>query len=209
MGEQMRLYEQRLREQEELRRQLEEEQANEELGEEEENWDEDNLDEDGNPIEDHYDAEMIDESGLMYNEYGEPVEMVTVPGMFSDASQYKTSLDILGTEMTSEKGQAMAAEWDDWDDGNHEIDEELKVEEKEEFPSMVSHVIASSSPSCFSSVAHSVVSIRSSAPTEPVDNSNDGDNEKDILPISMVAHTVTTLSLSTSMDVSCLNHHLS
>ena len=125
--EQMRLYEQRLREQEELRRQIEEEQGNEELGEEEENWDEDNLDEDGNPIEDHYDAEMMDESGLMYNEYGDPVEIVTVPGMFSDAGQYKTSLDILGSQMTSEKGQAMAAEWDDWDDGNHEMEDELKV----------------------------------------------------------------------------------
>jgi len=74
---------------------------------------------------------------------------------------------------------------------------------------MVSHVINSTFLSCSSSVAHSVVSDHSSGQTEPVDNSNIGDNEEEKLPTSMVAHTVTTLSLSTSMDVSCLNHHLS
>merc|ERR1719342_288274 len=204
--EQMRLYEQRLREQEELRRQIEEEQGNEELGEEEENWDEDNLDEDGNPIEDHYDAEMMDESGLMYNEYGDPVEIVTVPGMFSDAGQYKTSLDILGSQMTSEKGQAMAAEWDDWDDGNHEMEDELKVEEKEEIPSMLSHMVTTICPPCSSSVAHFVLSASKNAEKETVDNLH---SEDEAMSISMVAHTVINLSSSPSLDVSSLNHHLS
>ena len=145
--EQRRLYEQRLQEQEELRRQMEEE-ANEDLGEEEEqNWDEDNLDEDGNPIEDSYDDTMLGVEGeMMCNEFGEPVEMVTtLPGMFSDAGTYKTSLDILGTAFESVKGQAMAADWDDWGDGMEvdEVNQQIAEDSIAQYPSMVSHMVSS------------------------------------------------------------------
>ena len=164
--EQRRLYEEALRkqqeEEEELRRRMEEEQGSD-LGEEEENWDEDNLDEDGNPIEEHYDQDMMDDS-LMYNEYGEPVEMVTgvtgvtVPGMFSDAGQYKTSLDILGVATQSAKGDAMAADWDDWGDmeTSNDVQEDV-TDVPTVHTSMVAHTVTSfCAPDIISTVSHAV-----------------------------------------------------
>merc|ERR1719225_2220695 len=103
-----------MRREEELRRQVGNAQGLEDMEEGKESWDDENYDEDGNPIEDNYNDGLVDDPNLVCNEYGEPVEMVTVPGMFSDFGNYKTSVDILSTAFQSVKGQAMAADWDDW-----------------------------------------------------------------------------------------------
>ena len=208
--EQRRLYEEFLKrqkeEEEELRRRMEEEQGSD-LGDEEENWDEDNLDEDGNPIEEHYDQNMMDDS-LMYNEYGEPVEMVTgvtVPGMFSDAVQYKTSLDILGVATQSTKGDAMAADWDDWGDmETSNVVQEDVTDAPSVHTSMVAHTVTSfCSPIIMSSVSHMVTS--STLPAEP---SVDDEVKEEELILTSVAHTVSQKTTSSQIDVSSINHHL-
>ena len=136
--EQKRLYQQRL---EETRRAMEEQE--EELGEEEEVWDE-QYDEQGNPVEESYEEDMMDESGMIYDAYGQPVEFLSngaVPGMFADVGSYKTSVDLLEGGMESAKSQAMSAEWDDWeDDGEMEVEQQRKVEDV--IPtSMVAHMV--------------------------------------------------------------------
>ena len=209
--EQRRLYEQRLQEQEELRRQMEEE-ANEDLGEEEEqNWDEDNLDEDGNPIEDSYDDTMLGVEGeMMCNEFGEPVEMVTtLPGMFSDAGTYKTSLDILGTAFESVKGQAMAADWDDWGDGMEvdEVNQQIAEDSIVQYPSMVSHMVSSflDHKSASSFVCHKVDG-NSKFVEAPIEHSVNNEDEE--FSQSFVAHSVNNQKSSQSVEVSTLIHNL-
>ena len=206
--EQKKIYEQQLKEQEEaLRRQLEEEQ--EDLGEEEEAWDDENYDEEGNPIEAYDDGIMGD-----YNEYGEPVEMVTVPqGMFSDAGDYKTSVDILGAAFGSVRGEAMAADWDDWGeevdmDTDAVVGEVLRdtIDSLPVFASMVCHNVTIPAP-VFSSPVSSMIShsVTQAVCQEPVHNVEV--TEEQCLSSSVV-HTVSAQTTSDEVHVAAIEDRL-
>ena len=214
--EEQRIYQEHLaleqmRREEELRRQMENAQGLEDMEEGKESWDDENYDEDGNPIEDNYNDGLMDDPNLVCNEYGEPVEMVTVPGMFSDFGNYKTSVDILSTAFQSVKGQAMAADWDDWGE-TEEMETSLLasshiVEEPEvaQYSSMVSHSVTSYSCDSLSASAASHSVNRTQAVSDPVIEIEVTEEQ---CIASLVTHKVSTRRTSDSINVRSIECNL-
>jgi len=108
--------------------------------------------------------------------------------MFSDFGNYKTSVDILGTALQSVKGQAMAADWDDWGEAEEmETSVMAGVMEPElpQFSSMVAHIVVTGSPWGqwrVSAASHSVVS------GQDVYEAEDKDPEEEECLASSVTH---------------------
>ena len=203
--EQARLYEEQLA-QEQMRREeqrrllLEASAAQEDMEEGDESWDEENYDEYGNPIDNGYNNGLMDEAGMVCNEYGEPVEMVTVPGMFSDFGNYKTSVDILGTALQSVKGQAMAADWDDWGEAEEMETDTARATEPEvpQFLSMVAHTVTQSASGMWSASAASHSVTNPGTKSECVIDTEV--TEEDCL-VSSVTHIVSTQRTTDSSHV--------